>query len=124
MTDKQQDTELHDMGGDIGPASMRGSEEPIGARPDDDAAPRSGYAQSTRGGQEETLPGTTGAELGTPAAHQSSNPADVTTTPASALDEDAPVDEYVEIDPDGGDAVAGADGDWSARLEQKRRGGP
>ena len=124
MTDKQHDTELHDMGGDIGPASIRGSEEPIGGRPDDDAAPRSGYAQPTRAGQEDARPGTTGAELGTPAAHQSSNPADVTATPETALDEDAPVDEYVEIDPEPAHPNGGADGEWDARLEQKCRGGP
>lgn len=123
MTDKQDDTELHGMGGDIGAASIRGSEEPVGGRqPDDDAAPRSGYAEPSRAGQEEVRPGTTGSEVGTPAAHQSSNPADVTRAPATALDEDAPVDEYVEIDP--GAAVGGADGEWEARLEQKRRGGP
>ena len=112
------------MGGDIGPASIRGSGEPVGGRPGDDAAPRSGYAEPTRVGQEQVRPGTTGAELGTPAAHQSSNPADVTSRPATALDEDAPVDEYVEIDPDGGRGTGGADGDWEARLAQKRAGGP
>lgn len=36
---------LHDMGGDIGPASIRGSGAAPGRRPDDDAEPRSGYAE-------------------------------------------------------------------------------
>lgn len=41
----ESDAGLHDMGGDIGPASIRGSGAGPGGRRDDDAEPRSGYSQ-------------------------------------------------------------------------------
>ncbi|MGI5291874.1 hypothetical protein ACQEVF_52380 [Nonomuraea polychroma] len=39
------DAELHNMGGDVGPASVRGSNPGPGSKPRDDAEPRSGYAE-------------------------------------------------------------------------------
>ncbi|MFI7444903.1 hypothetical protein [Nonomuraea indica] len=39
------DGDLHHMGGDIGPAFIRGSHPSPGSKPCDDAEPRSGYAQ-------------------------------------------------------------------------------
>ncbi|WP_214411525.1 hypothetical protein [Sphaerisporangium fuscum] len=38
------DPELHNMGGDVGPVSIRGSNAKPGGRPDDDAEPKSGWA--------------------------------------------------------------------------------
>ncbi|MEW9552162.1 hypothetical protein [Nonomuraea sp. NPDC050783] len=38
------DAELHNMGGDIGPASIRGSNPSPGSKPRDDAEPKSGYS--------------------------------------------------------------------------------
>ncbi|MED7930786.1 hypothetical protein SMD20_41630 [Nonomuraea sp. LP-02] len=38
------DAELHNMGGDVGPASIRGSNPSPGSKPRDDAEPTSGYA--------------------------------------------------------------------------------
>jgi hypothetical protein len=39
------DADLHNMGGDVGPVSIRGSNVSPGARPGDDAEPKSGYAK-------------------------------------------------------------------------------
>ncbi|MET7459208.1 hypothetical protein [Nonomuraea sp. NPDC005501] len=39
------DGDLHNMGGDIGPASIRGSNPGPGGKPRDDAEPKSGYAE-------------------------------------------------------------------------------
>ncbi|GIH93706.1 hypothetical protein ACFFMN_21435 [Planobispora siamensis] len=39
------DPELHNMGGDVGPASIRGSNAKPGGDPDDDAAPKSGWSE-------------------------------------------------------------------------------
>jgi hypothetical protein len=41
------DSWLHDMGGDIGPASIRGSDTPIGGHGSGDAAPTSGFSEPT-----------------------------------------------------------------------------
>jgi hypothetical protein len=60
----QDDAGLHDMGGNIGPASIRGSGAAPGGRPDDDAEPRSGYAQP-RGymaGRDDEWPETAGSD--------------------------------------------------------------
>ncbi|NBE93276.1 hypothetical protein FE391_10375 [Nonomuraea sp. KC401] len=39
------DADLHNMGGDVGPASIRGSNVSPGSKPRDDAEPESGYAE-------------------------------------------------------------------------------
>jgi hypothetical protein len=106
----QSDESLHDMGGNIGPASMG-----------EDAG--DAFAVSTRAGQEGVEPGTTGAELGSPAEQDAINPFAAPGSQDSALNEDAPVNEYISIDPEPADA-AGADGSWEARLQQKKDGGP
>lgn len=58
------DPELHDMGGDIGPASIRGSNRSPGARPDDEAEPRSGWSTSTGyvAGRDDEWPATAGSD--------------------------------------------------------------
>ncbi|GAA3447157.1 hypothetical protein [Planomonospora venezuelensis] len=58
------DPGLHDMGGDIGPASIRGSNAHPGGRPGDDAEPRSGWSRSTGyvAGRDDERPGTAGSD--------------------------------------------------------------
>ena len=58
------DAGLHDMGGNIGPASIRGSGAPPGGRPDDDAEPRSGYAEPMgfMAGRDDEWPETAGSD--------------------------------------------------------------
>ncbi|MBG0833145.1 hypothetical protein HS041_36180 [Planomonospora sp. ID67723] len=58
------DPELHNMGGDIGPASIRGSNAKPGGRPDDDAEPKSGWSRSMGyvAGRDDEQPGTAGSD--------------------------------------------------------------
>ncbi|GGK45501.1 hypothetical protein Ppa06_01280 [Planomonospora parontospora subsp. parontospora] len=58
------DPELHDMGGDVGPASIRGSNAKPGGDPNDDAAPRSGWSEPMgyMAGPDDEQPGTAGSD--------------------------------------------------------------
>src|SRR4051812_42502130 len=101
--------DIHDLGGDIGAASIRGSSERQGSGSDaDDSAPKEGYAES--------LDPTTGPD----AVYQERTGAveggDIAPPPVA----DAP-SEYVSID-DADNLGRGADGDGEARLEQKKSG--
>jgi hypothetical protein len=60
----EHDAGLHDMGGDIGPASIRGSGGAPGGRADDEAEPRSGYAQPMgyTAGRDDEWPETAGSD--------------------------------------------------------------
>ncbi|WP_188189850.1 hypothetical protein [Nonomuraea sp. SYSU D8015] len=58
------DPDLHNMGGDVGPASIRGSNVPPRARPGDDAEPKSGYAEPMGyvAGRDDEWPVTAGSD--------------------------------------------------------------
>ncbi|GGL03007.1 hypothetical protein [Planomonospora parontospora] len=58
------DPELHNMGGDVGPASIRGSNAKPGGDPDDDAAPKSGWSEPMgyMAGPDDEQPGTAGSD--------------------------------------------------------------
>ncbi|GAA2846025.1 hypothetical protein GCM10010517_02600 [Streptosporangium fragile] len=58
------DPELHNMGGDIGPASIRGSGVSPGGRPGDDAEPKGGWSTSTGyvAGRDDEWPATAGSD--------------------------------------------------------------
>ena len=100
---------IHDLGGDIGAASIRGSSEPQGSGSDaDDSAPKEGYAES--------LDPTTGPD----AIYQERSGAVEGGDTAPPPVADAP-SEYVSID-NADNLGRGADGDGEARLEQKRSG--
>ena len=58
------DPGLHDMGGNIGPASIRGPNAAPGGKRDDDAEPRSGYSESMGyvAGRDDEWPETAGSD--------------------------------------------------------------
>jgi hypothetical protein len=105
---KLTDSGVHDMGGDIGAASIRGSSAREGADiPENAAAPSSGYAES--------LPDVT---VGADAPRDS---------PVSGSDQSGDIapppvpgapSEYLSVD-DADNLGRGADGETAARLEQK-----
>jgi hypothetical protein len=106
------DSGLHDMGGAIGAASIRGSSAPADADiPEDAAAPKSGYAES--------LPdATVGADAPRDSPVSGSDQSgDIAPTPVAG----AP-SEYLSID-DADNLGRGADGETAARLEQKEEHG-
>jgi hypothetical protein len=106
------DSGVHDMGGDIGAASIRGSSDPQGSGlPEDAAAPDSGYAES--------VPDVT---VGADAPRDS---------PVSGSDQSGDIapppvpgaaSEYISMD-DADNLGRGADGETAARLEQKEEHG-
>ncbi|GIH79886.1 hypothetical protein [Planobispora longispora] len=58
------DPELHNMGGDVGPASIRGSNAKPGGRPYDDAEPKSGWSEPMGyvTGRDDESPATAGSD--------------------------------------------------------------
>lgn len=104
------ESNLHDMGGNIGPASVRASSAKDGSGRATDAAPEEGYAESVSAtvGTDEQDPGIAGSDESGSAG-----------VPQSA---DAP-SEYVSID-DADNLGRGADGETADRLAQKDAGGP
>lgn len=115
--DAERGSDVHNMGGAIGPASIRGSGEPSeGRRTDDEAAPRAGFAQPVQpvAGPDSEHPEITGTPDADVVAPMGEPVASGVGTPYVGLPDPA------ETDPSG----TGADGDTAARLEQKRQGGP
>jgi hypothetical protein len=114
MSDQRDDLpqhDLHDMGGNIGPASIRGSSEPEGSGSDaDSSAPKEGYAESGDpvSGSDDQFQERSGAVFGGDSA-----PPPVAGAP----------NEYVSID-DADNLGRGGDGDTQALIEQKHAGGP
>ena len=108
----EQQSDLHDLGGDIGAASIRGSSSPEGARiPENDAAPQTGYAESV---SDETA----GLSLHGDSPVAGSDPSgDISPPPVPG----AP-SEYLSVD-DADNLGRGADGETAARLEQKEERG-
>ena len=105
------DSSLHDMGGDIGAASIRGSSaREGGGGTENEAAPRSGYAQS--------IPDSSvGADAPRDSPMSGSDQSgDIAPPPAPG----AP-SEYISVE-DADNLGRGADGDTEARLEQEREG--
>lgn len=103
------DSTLHDMGGNIGPASVRGSSAPSGGGASDDAAPQSGYSEDAgpMAGRDEEQPQLAGSdESGTTIP---------TIAGAPSL--------IVDIDEAGDQTGRGADGDTAARLQQQQEQG-
>ena len=101
--------DVHDMGGNIGPASIRPSSERQGSGSDaDSTAPQGGYAESLdpTTGPDEDFQERSGAVTGGDSA-----PPPVAGAPS----------EYVSID-EVDNLGRGADGDGQARLEQKKAG--
>lgn len=114
MSEQQPDLHdsLHDMGGDVGAASIRGSSAPEGARiPENDAAPESGYAESVSDETAGLYP------HGDSPVSGSDPGGDIAPPPVPG----AP-SEYLSID-DADNLGRGADGDTAARLEQKEEHG-
>ena len=105
--------DLHNMGGDIGPASIRGSNAPV------DASTPPGYATRAPIGAADT-PNVAGTDEQQPHIAGS---LDQSPGPAATADEPPRRGPDVEID-DVDVAGRGADGDTNARIEQKKRGGP
>lgn len=105
------DAGLHDMGGDIGAASIRASSARGGSGSAQDAAPETGYAQDLgpMAGRDEEQPGVAGSD---DSGYGSPVHAPVPGAPSLVVD----IDE--------GDQVGrGADGDSAARMEQKQDSG-
>ena len=104
------DSNLHDMGGNIGAASVRASSARDGGGLSDDAAPKSGYAESVTAavGTDEQDPSIAGSD--------ESGSANVPPTPGARSN-------YLEID-DVDNLGRGADGETADRLQQQDEGGP
>ncbi|NHC12760.1 hypothetical protein [Motilibacter deserti] len=101
--------DVHDMGGNIGPASIRPSSERQGSGSDaDSTAPQEGYAEpyGVTAGPDDEFQERTGAVFGGDSA-----PPPVADAPS----------EYVSID-DADNLGRGGDGDTEARLQQKESG--
>ncbi|GAA3131337.1 hypothetical protein GCM10010466_22380 [Planomonospora alba] len=64
------DPELHDMGGDIGPGSIRGSNAKPGGNPRDEAAPKSGWSRPMgfMAGRDDEQPAAAGSDAKSVAA--------------------------------------------------------
>lgn len=108
-SDGEREHPLHDMGGDIGPVSIRGSSARDQGGAAADAAPHSGYARDMgpMAGSDEDQPEISGGIEGGDLA-----PPVVAGAPSN----------YLEIDEGGDQSGRGADGSLEARLEQKRSG--
>lgn len=106
---------LHDMGGDIGPASIRGGGVPAEGLPGDEAAPSSGYSTSLSPtvGDDDSDAGVAGSDASDVSPVGSPVTAGAGTPYAGGVD-------AMDADRSG----SGADGDLEARLAQKRDGGP
>ncbi len=103
---------LHDMGGDIGPASIRAGGAPAEGVPGDEAAPSSGFSTpvSPMVGDDDQDPSLAGS------------PASDVSPVGSPVNAEAGTP-YAD-GPDAERSGRGADGDYEARLAQKREGGP
>ncbi len=121
--------DTHDMGGEIGPASMRGSQAPAEGRPGDEAAPKSGYGRPVSSAADDISPYITGRDDLTPATAGSDEAAVAARTGSEGVEKD--LERARGKDPTGyaGEpesdvAGRGAEGDREARARQKREGGP
>jgi hypothetical protein len=106
-------SDVHNLGGDLGPASVRASSARDGGGLAQDAAAGAGYAQDLgpMSGRDEEQPAVAGSDESGYAAPMA--PPVVAGAPSLVVD----------IDEGGDNLGRGADGDTAARLEQKQNSG-